>query len=154
MIDKLLQFIENSIRFFATNEIVLGIASIVGIAGFVLTIIVTLQTAKIKKILQFNQVTEQYNKERTAYQKTFEGHLKSIMEDNIKSDKILKEILKHVEGYRVKFDPLLSYREKKELLSFIEILKKQAGDVDWNHICNHLSTLSGRLTKKGDKKNV
>ena len=76
------------------------------------------------------------------------------MEDDIKSDKILKEILKHVEGYRVKFDPLLSYREKNDLRSLIQILKKQSDDVDWNHICNHLSTLSGRLTKKGDKKIV
>ena len=154
MIEKILQFIVNFVRFFATNEIVLGITSMVGIAGFILTIIVSIQTSKIKKILQYNQITNQYNKERTGFQNSFAGHLKSIVEDNIKSDKLLKDILALVESYRVKFTPLLSRRERADLRSFIKMLKKQADKVNWNVVCNHLSILSGRLTKKGDKKNV
>lgn len=154
MIETILQFLDKFIRFFATNEIALGMTSIIGLVGFILTLVVSFQTTKIKKILQFNQVTEQYNKERAAYRKAFEGHRKSIMEDNIKNDTILKDILTHVEGYRVKFDSLLSKREKSDLRCFVQILKKQSNEVDWNTVCNYLSTLSGRLTKKGDKKNA
>ena len=51
MLEKILQFIENFFHFFATNEIILGSASIIGIVGFIFTVIVSLQTTKIKKIL-------------------------------------------------------------------------------------------------------
>ena len=84
------------LKFFGTNEIILGVCSLLGIAGFIMTLIVTIKTTKIAKILKYNQVTDTYNKERTAFQKAFEGHRSSIIEDEIKTDKILKDILKQV----------------------------------------------------------
>lgn len=70
------------LKFFETNEIILGIASLLGIFGFILTVFDSIRTAKISKILKYNQVTSQYNKERLAFQRTFMGHRKSIIEDN------------------------------------------------------------------------
>ena len=95
------------LKFFGTNEIILGVCSLLGIAGFIMTLIVTIKTTKISKILKYNQVTDTYNKERTAFQKAFEGHRSSIIEDEIKTDKILKDILKQVEAYRTKFNDIL-----------------------------------------------
>ena len=118
-----------------------------------MTLIVTIKTNKIAKILKYNQVTEAYNKERTAFQKAFEGHRSSIVEDDIKTDKILKDILKQVEAYRIKFNDIFSLKERITLSLFIRILKKPAKDVDFNSVCNYLATLSGRLSKKEDKKN-
>ena len=118
-----------------------------------MTLIVTIKTTKIAKILKYNQVTDTYNKERTAFQKAFEGHRSSIVEDGIKTDKILKDILKQVEAYRTKFNDILPLKERIALNSFVKILKKPAEEVDFNSVCNYLATLSGRLSKKEDKKN-
>ena len=143
----------NFLEFLGRNEIVLGICSLLSIIGFALTIFVSFKTSKIAKILKYNQVTETYNKERKSYQNVFEGHRQSIIEDDIKTDKILKDILKTVEAYRLNFGDILSFRERMSLAKFIRILKKSAYYVDFNEVCNHLATLSGRLSKKEDKKN-
>ena len=141
------------LRFLGTNEIILGICSLLGIVGFILTLIVAFKTSKIAKVLRYNHVTETYNKERLGFQKTFEGHRASIIDEGIRTDKILKNILSNVEAYRTKFDDNLSFREKRTLNSFVNILKKPATEVDFNTVCNYLAILSGRLSKKGDKKN-
>lgn len=139
-------------KFFGTNEIVLGIASLAGIISLFLTIFVTFRTAKISKILKYNNVTSLYNKERTAFKKTFEGHKQSISEDAIKTDALLKNILQNVEEYRMKFCEILSTREKITLWFFTRLLKKRASEVDFNKVCNYLANLSGRLSKKEDIK--
>lgn len=136
-----------------TNPIVLGVCSLLGIIGFLLTVFVAIRTSKISKILKYNRVTEAFNKERLSFQKTFEGHRKSIIEDDIKTDKILKDILKNVEAYRVKFNDILPISERIKLFFFIRLLKKKADKVDFNSVCNYLATFSGRLSKKGDRKN-
>ena len=141
------------LKFLGTNEIILGICSLLGIIGFILTLIVTFKTSKIAKVLRFNHVTETYNKERLGFQKTFEGHRASIIDEGIRTDKILKNILSNVEAYRAKFDDILSFHEKHTLNAFVNILKKPAEEVDFNTVCNYLAILSGRLSKKGDKKN-
>ena len=141
------------LRFLGTNEIILGIASLIGIIGFILTIIVSVRTAKISKILKYNQITTQYNRERLGFQKTFIGHRQSIIEDGIKSDKLLKDILQNVEEYKAKFEAILSIQEKNTLRKFIRLLKKESCNVNYNTVCNYLATLSGRLSKKEDKKN-
>lgn len=145
--------IADMFKFLGTNEIVLGIASLVGIVGFVLTVLVSIRTAKISKILKFNQVTSQYNRERLAFQRTFEGHRKSIVEDGIKSNKLLKDILKNTEEYRVKFGEIMSLKEKFTLFMFSQLLKKESDKVDYNKVSNYLASLSGRLSKKEDVRN-
>ena len=141
------------LEFLGTNQIVLGIATLIGIIGFALTIIVSIRTSKIGKILKYNEVTSRYNKERLGFQKTFVGHRNSIIEDKIHSDKLLKDILQNVEEYRSKFGEILSIREKITLYRFIGILKKESDDVNYNAVCNYLAALSGRLSKKEDRKN-
>ena len=139
--------------FLGKNEIVLGVCSLLSIIGFVLTLFVTFKTSKIAKVLKYNQVTDVYNKERKSYQKTFEGQRRSIIEDGIKTDKILKDILKNIEAYRLMFNDILLLRERRSLLKFIKILKKPANEVEFNEVCKYLATLSGRLSKREDKKN-
>lgn len=141
------------LEFLGTNQIVLGIATLIGIIGFALTIIVSIRTSKISKILKYNEVTSRYNKERLGFQKTFVGHRNSIIEDKIHSDKLLKDILQNVEEYRSKFGEILSIREKITLYRFIGILKKESDNVNYNAVCNYLAALSGRLSKKEDRKN-
>ena len=148
-----IQTVIDFLKFLATNEIILGICSLLGIAGFVMTLFVTIKTSKIAKILKYNQVTEAYNKERIGFQKAFEGHRSSISEDDIKTDKLLKDILKQVEAYRIKFNDIFSFKERITLYRFIKILKRPAKEVDFNTVCNYLASLSGRLSKKEDKKN-
>lgn len=141
------------LEFLGTNEVVLGIASLVGIVGFALTVFVSIRTAKISKILKYNQVTSQYNKERLAFQRTFEGHRKSIIEDDIRSDKLLKDILQNIEAYRIKFGEIMSFKEKTTLFFFSQLLKKESEKVDYNKVSNYLASLSGRLSKKEDERN-
>lgn len=140
------------LTFMGTNEVVLGISSIAGIIGFVLTILVSIRTEKITKILKYNQITSQYNKERAGYKKAFQGHIESIINDGIQTDAILKNILQNVEEYRLKYGEILSIKEKITLFFFIRQLKKKASDVDFNKIANYLAKLSGRLSKKEEKK--
>lgn len=141
------------LKFLGTDEIVLGIASLVGFVGFALTIFVSIRTSNINKILKYNQVTSQYNKERLAFQRTFEGHRKSIIEDNIKSNKLLKDILQNTEEYRIKFGEIMSLKEKVTLFMFSQLLKKETEKVNYNKVSNYLASLSGRLSKKEDTRN-
>lgn len=141
------------LKFLGTNEIVLGIASLTGIAGFILTVFVSIRTVKISKILKYNQVTSQYNKERLAFQRTFKGHRKSIVEDGIKSNKLLKDILQNIEEYRTKFGEIMPLREKITLFRFSLLLKKETDKVDYNKVSNYLASLSGRLAKKENTRN-
>lgn len=144
--------IYNLLHFFGTNEIVLGVTSLTGIVGFILTIIVSIRTAKISKILKHNEITSLYNKEHTSFKNAFEGHRQSIMEDSIQTDVILKNILQNVEEYLSKFDEIIPLKEKIVLWRFSRLLKKKAEKVDFNDVCNYLAMLSGRLSKKEDKK--
>lgn len=141
------------LKFLGTNEIVLGIATLTGIAGFILTVFVSIRTSKISKILKYNQVTSLYNRERLGFQKTFEGHRKSIIEDGIKSDKLIKDILQNIEEYRAKFGEIMSIREKITLFRFSQLLKKETEKVNYNKVSNYLASLSGRLSKKEDTRN-
>lgn len=148
-----MEYFEKCFKFLGTNEIILGICSLLGIVGFVITLFTWLRTAKISKILKYNSITSQYNKERQSFQNMFEGHRISIIEDGNNSDRILKDILKNVEAYGAKFNTLLSAREKISLWLFKQILKKPAKKADFNVVCNYLAALSGRLSKKEEIKN-
>lgn len=145
--------VEDFLRFLGTNEVVLGIATMLGFVGFIMTLVVSCRTAKISKILKYNQMTDSYNKERKAFQKSFEGHKKSIVEDNIKTIKIQKDILTLLEEYRVKYFSLCSIKERITIICFIRLLEKENKNVNWNTVSNYLAKLSGRLSKKEDKKN-
>lgn len=116
-----------------------------------MTLIVSLRTANISKILKHNQITDSYNKERKAYYQAFEGYRVSIAKDNIKTFKLQNDILTLVEEYRVKYSSLCSLSDKRMISRFIKILENN--DVDWNIVCNYLAKLSGRLSKKEVKKN-
>lgn len=141
------------LNFFATNEIILGISSLAGIIGFIMTVIVSVRTAKISKILKHNEVASQFNKERLSYQRTFEGHRKSIVEDGIKSNKLLKDILQNIEEYRTKFGVILSVKERITLYMFSHLLRKESEKVNYNKVSNCLAILSGRLSKKEETRN-
>lgn len=149
----MLAFFKTALEFMGQNALVLGLCSILGIVGFVITVFTYLRTAKISKILKYNSVTSQYNKERTAFQKAFEGHARSIGEDGIRSDMLLKDILKNVEAYSFKFGEILPLSERFLLWRFKSILQKEAQNVDFNKVCNYLAKLSGRLSKKEEMKN-
>lgn len=141
------------LSFLGTNPYLLGISSLCGILSFILTVIVTMRTAKINKILRYNEITSRYNKERTAFQNVFEGHRKSIMEDGLQSNRLQNDILKNVEAYRAQFSEILSLREKIRLARFVSLLKKEPDQINYNSICVYLASISGRLSRKGDIKN-
>ena len=138
---------------FGTNQIVQSVSSLCGIIGFALTVFVSIRTSKISKILKYNATTSQYNKERTAFQKTFEGHRDSITKDGVRSEKLLKDILKNVEEYHVKFNDILPTKDKMVILFFKRILMKEPKKVNWNTVSNYLAILSGRLSKMEEPKN-
>ena len=141
------------LTFLGTNEIVLGICSSVAIVGFIITLLTWLKTKSISSILKYNSITSQYNKERVTYQKVFEGHRTSIVQDEIKTDKLLKDILKDVEAYDAKFREILTLWEQFSLWRFKRMLRKTATQVNFNSVSNYLAQLSGRLSKKEEIKN-
>ena len=141
------------VRFFGKNEIILGIVSILSIVGFIITVIVAIRTNRITKILKLNQVTNQYNRERTALQKAFVGHRESILNDGIRTDDLLKKILQNVTEYREKFSTIMSLRERITIRRLVRLLKKESNKVDYNSVCNCLATIAGRLSKKEEKRN-
>ena len=62
------------LEFLGTNEIALGVTSLTGLASFALTIVVTIRTAKISRVLKYNEISSRYNRERIGFKKAFEGH--------------------------------------------------------------------------------
>lgn len=142
------------IQFLGTNHTALGIASLCTIIGFFLTIVVTIRTSHISKLLKYNDTVAEYNKKKQGFQRTFDGHRISILEDENKTDRLLKDILKNVEEYDSLFRTLLPWTERITLWRFKRVLKKPADMANFNTICNYLAVLSGRLSKKEDKRNV
>lgn len=138
------------LEFLGTNEIALGVTSLTGLASFALTIVVTIRTAKISRVLKYNEISSRYNRERIGFKKAFEGHRQSIMCDGIRNDTILKSILQNVEEYHAKFSEIFSITERVNLWRFSRLLKKEVSEVDFNKVCNYLAQISGRLAKKED----
>ena len=143
----------NILKFFGTNPYALGVASFCGIAGFLLTVHVAIKTNKISSILKYNEITSQYNAERIAFQNTFEGYRTSIMADGIKTDILLKDILKSVEEYDVKYHALFTLNDLIVIGRLKWMLRRKAVKVNFNTVCNDLAALSGRLSKQEDLKN-
>ena len=73
--------------------------------------------------------------------------------DGVRSEKLLKDILKNVEEYHVKFSDILPVRDRLVIFLFKRILMKEPQNVNWNTVCNYLAILSGRLSKKEELKN-
>lgn len=141
------------IKFCGENPIILGICSICGIAGFILTIVVTFKTSHISKVLKFNDTAELYNKQRKAYREKFEGHLASILKDDLKNNIVLKNILKDTTSYYEEFYGLLSFKQRIQFKLFFKLIKKDCSKVNFNKVTNFLTILTGRLAKKETKKN-
>lgn len=64
-----------------------------------------------------------------------------------------KDILQNVEEYRAKFGEILSPSDRFSLFKFSLLLRKETDKVNYNKVCNYLALLSGRLSKKEDKRN-
>lgn len=142
------QFLER----LGNNEVFVAISGICGIVGLIITIGVNAKTTNIGKILKQNVATTQYNRERMGFKKMFEGHRQSINVDNIRSEKLLKDILMNVEEYRVKFKDILPLREKIMIIFFVRLLKKKNEKVNYNAVSNYLALMSGRLSKREKEK--
>lgn len=144
----------NWLQFLGTNPVALGIASLCGISGFVLTTVVTIRASHIRELLKYNDTVAEYNKKKQRFQRAFDCHRASILENKSKTNMLLKDILKNVEEYDSQFHNLLPFKERLTLWHFKSVLKKPAEEANLNQICNYLSTLSGRLSKKEYKKNA
>ena len=66
---------------------------------------------------------------------------------------MLKDILQNVEEYRAKFGEILSPSDRFSLFKFSLLLRKETDKVNYNKVSNYLALLSGRLSKKEDKRN-
>jgi len=146
-----LLWLEKFIRFCATNEIVMGLATIAGLVSFGLSIFVSIRTAKISKVLAHNSLTDSYNKERLVFLKGFLGHRTSIIEDANHSEQLRLDILKLLTTYREKFGGLMSYKEKFSTWKFSRMLMRKTEKVDFHKVSTQLSLMTGRLEKKEER---
>ena len=146
----MVQFLEN----ISTTKAITGIASICGILSFILTIFILIKTSNINKILKTNETISLYNKEIKSFQKTFDGHIMSIIEDNNRSDILINNILKNIVQFDSKFSNIFSIGDRNRIFWFKRLLKKEANKVDFNKVTNYLAIISGKLVKIEGMKNV
>lgn len=120
-----MQEIKNAISWFGTNEIALGLATITGLISFLLSIVVSFRTAKISKILKYNDLADTFNKERKALWRTAMGHRDSILKDGTKTDVTRNNILIFVTKCQNKYRPLLAWKVRFTLWRLKGLLKKK-----------------------------
>ena len=146
-------WLEKSIRFFATNEIALGLVGITGLISFVLSIVVSFRTASISKILKYNNLADTFNKERKALWRTAIGHRDSIIIDETKSAVTCNNILIFVTKCHSKYKPLMSWKVRFAAYRLKGMLKKQTDKVKYNTVVNNLAELIAWLEIEEEKKN-
>lgn len=140
--------IQTIISWFGTNEFILGIATLAGLLGFVLTLSVAIRTSKISRILRRNTLIQDYNKNRNTYAKVFTGHRDSILRDGLRTDLLWNDILKTVVEYKAKYSKLPSTGERINLWRLYNLLNKKCTDTNFLKVAKKLSILAGYLQKK------
>lgn len=150
MINLFISFI-SSVEKIGQNKILIGLSTIFGILGGIISIYLLFKTKKISKILQLNKTVIDYNESRVGYQRTFEGHRRTIDSGDERSNSLFKDILGDVEAYKSKFNQVIHWRERWNLFLLVNELKKNAEEVDCNKVSNHLAQIYGRLEKEEDK---
>lgn len=148
-----MQSVESIIKWFATNELALGLATITGLISFVLSIIVSFRTAKISRILKYNDLTDAFNKERKALYKTVMGHRDSILIDGTKTDVTRNNILLFVSRCSTKYKPLMSWRVRFTIWKLKRLLKQPNIKIKYNAVVDHLAELAAWLDIEEERKN-
>ena len=145
--------IQKVVSWFGANEFILGLATITGLLGFVLTVFVTIKTTRISKILKRNLLIQDYNRHRSAYAKMFIGHRDSILKDGLRTELLWTDILKTVVEYNTRYSQLSSIRERLFLWRLLHLLKKKNSDANFTKVATRLAILAGYLQKKEVKNN-
>ena len=148
-----LQDVINAIEWFATNKVILGLATIAGLISFVLSIVVSVRTAKIGKILKYNNLADSFNKERKALWRTAMGHRDSILKDDMKTDVTRSNILIFVNRCHNQYKPLMNWKVGWSIWRLQTILKQKNAMVDYNAVVNHLAELVAWLETEEERKN-
>lgn len=136
------------LEYISQNSIVLALSSLCGIAGFCLTIIVTLHTNGLKKRLRRMEYSSSYNKKRKEFYSKFNAHRESIDSYQITSKSLVNDILTEVTSCIKQCSLFFSLREKLVLYKFKRYLKKDYSKINFDCISKYLSEVSGILSEK------
>lgn len=133
-----------------SDPLIVGIASLSSIVGLVITVAISVKTHSISKTLKKMNTAADYNDSRESFQRAFEGHRRSIIEDNDHSQRLVSNINTQLQQYKYQFREVFTLYDRWVIFRFSRILKKDLNRLNFNQVCSYLSEVSGRLSKKED----
>lgn len=140
----------NIIKNINENAYFILFISICSIAGFLLSIYLTVKSHNIAKILEKMSMAKDYNKKRIFYIDRLKGFKTSILEDNIRTSTILHNISEDIYSFETLYKPLLTKRDTFEIWKLKFYLRKKPAKIDFDRVCFELDYLIGRFHKKED----
>jgi hypothetical protein len=106
------------------------------------------KSSSIAKILKHMTTAKKYNTSRTQFIERFKGYKLSILEDDIKTKRLVHDILEDVYKFEVQYKSLLSVPDLIKIFFFKKYLRKNFNKISFDKVCNSLDFLIGRFHKK------
>lgn len=133
---------------FATNNFLVGLASLCSIIGLIISIYLMIATNNIKQTLIKYKQSQSFNQNIKYYYDRFHAYKDLILEDNLFDNRLKSDILTEVLTFRTRYIYILTPLEKLKLELLIKNLRKDIQLVNINNLCNQLAYLISRINKK------
>jgi len=142
-IDKLLIFLGNNFR-------IIGICSAISIIGFIITILIFINTKNINRRVKEYKTKKNYNKKRIELKTTLVQFREAIEKDDADIKKIKGGILDELNVLKVNFHSEFDFIQNLYINSLITHLEKKDKH-NTNCICNKLSRIASYLVEKKEE---
>ncbi|NLI89771.1 MAG: hypothetical protein GX366_05120 [Epulopiscium sp.] len=113
-----------------------------------MTIIVTIKTKNIEKVLDHMTTAEKYNENKFVYREKFKGHKLSVDQSGL-SRALVTDLLILVYSFLAEYKSLLSYAEFLKIkYIIIPYLERDYSKIDSHKTNQYLAYIIGRLSKE------
>lgn len=142
------QQIKYFFELFATNNFLVGLASLCSIIGLSLSIYLMKTTSNIKQTLTKYKQSQNFNLNIKYYYDRFHAYKDLILENNLFDNKLKSDILTEVLTFRNNYLYILSTFEKIHIELLIKTLQKDIKSININNLCNQIAYLISTINKK------
>lgn len=132
-----------------SSNVFVSLSSFCGILSLILSIYASTSTVKLKKNFKKTLLANEYDSSIERYKNNLKGYQASILNDEIKTNLIINDLLYIITEYSHQFELILSIKDKFQIYRFKKYLQTDIQNINFDKICNYISLITGTMTKKG-----
>lgn len=125
------------------------IADWVGIASFLLTIVLLFRSEAMRKEIESQR--QDYIKEQRAVKGQLIALRSNIVDDDLLNRKVISDIRTQLFTFQHRFKRLLSHNDKKHITKTLALLDKDPNEINADKLCKELDYFVARFERKERK---